>query len=363
LPLTRLLRLQGRLESQQLAGIIVTKAIHVQYLSGFSGSEAQLLVLPDQAYLCTDFRYIEQAEKEAQGWEIVKHDGDWQQIIKNLWTNKEARLGFEAEHLSYNDWEKLARQLPAVNLSPTSGLIEGLRAQKDQQELMLLKKAIALADKGAEHLSPLLIPGCTEREVAEELELFLRRQGAEKAAFPFIIASGARGSLPHGIASDKIIEAGEMVTVDFGAVYQGYHSDLTRVFVLGEPTAKQRSIYEIVLAAQASAIARAGPNVPCMEVDKAAREVIVAANYGDYFGHATGHGVGLEIHEAPRLSSQSADVLSPGMVVTVEPGIYLPNWGGVRIEDIILITDHGVEVLSQSPKNCLMFGGRKNDFK
>jgi Xaa-Pro aminopeptidase len=354
LVLTRLEQLRDKLELQQLEGLVVRQAQNMRYLSGFTGSEGMLLVLRDKAYLCTDFRYVEQAAKQARGWEIVKIEGSWQNVIQGLWPRGRTKLGFEAQHLSYHSWHKLAQALPAVNLTPTTGLVEALRAQKDKQELALLRQAIALADKGAEYLRTRLIPDRTEREIALELEFFLRNHGAEKAAFPFIVASGVRGSLPHGEAGDKKLQVGEMVTVDFGAVYQGYHSDLTRTFVLGTPTFKQRLVYETVLEAQTRAIACARPGVLGAKVDQAARDVITAAGYGDYFGHATGHGVGLAIHEAPRLSAQSTDILLPGTVVTVEPGIYLPDWGGVRTEDIILITEQGVEVLSQAPRETFV---------
>ncbi|NLG86173.1 MAG: aminopeptidase P family protein [Firmicutes bacterium] len=352
--LTRLEQLKSKLAAQGLDGLVITQAKNRRYLSGFTGSEGFLLVLVDKSYLCTDFRYMEQAALQAPGWEIVKIDAAWWETIKQLWPKGRQRLGFEAQHLIYDNWNKLTKVLPTVDLVPTSGLVESLRVQKDEQELILLKQAIALADKGAAYLRSSLVPGYQERDIALELEFFLRRHGAEGAAFPFIVASGVRGSLPHGEASEKRLELGELVTVDFGAVYQGYHSDLTRTFSLGLPTSKQKSIYEIVLEAQLKAIAAAGPGVPCAYVDRAARDVIAKAGYDQYFGHATGHGVGLAIHEEPRLSPQASDILLPGMVVTVEPGIYLPGWGGVRTEDVVLITKQGAEVLSQAPKETFV---------
>lgn len=352
--LMRLERLRAKLEVQGLEGLVVRQAQNLRYLSGFTGSEGMLLVLSDKAYLCTDFRYVEQAANQTNGWEIVKIDKAWQEVVRDLWPKGRTNLGFESNYLSYNNWHKLSQALPNVNLTPTTGLVEALRAQKDKQELTLLRKAIALADKGAEFLRSRLVPGRKEIEVSLELEFFLRNQGAEAAAFPFVVASGARGSLPHAEPSDKKLQPGELVTIDFGAVYQGYHSDLTRTFSLGPPTTKQHSIYKIVLEAQMKAIDSAGPGVLCTKVDKAARDVITEAGYGDYFGHATGHGVGLAIHEEPRLSTQTTDVLLPGTVVTVEPGIYLPGWGGVRTEDIILVTEQGVEVLSQAPKETFV---------
>lgn len=347
---TQLEKLRIRLAAQGLEGLVVRQAKNRRYLSGFTGSEGLLLILSDKAYLCTDFRYVEQASIQTSGWEIIKIDGAWEEMVKRLWPEGRTKLGFEAQHLSYDSWHRLSQALPTIDLVPTNGLVEALRAQKDNQELTLLKKAIDLADKGAEFLRTYLIPGREEREVALELEFFLRKQGAEGPAFPFIVASGVRGSLPHAEVSHNELRAGDLVTIDFGAVYKGYHSDLTRTYALGPPTSKQESIYQIVLEAQAKAIACAGPGVLCAEVDKAARDVITKAGYGEYFGHSTGHGVGLAIHEEPRLSSKATDVLLPNTVVTVEPGIYLPGWGGVRTEDIILITEQGAEVLSKAPK-------------
>ncbi|NMA54658.1 MAG: aminopeptidase P family protein [Firmicutes bacterium] len=349
--LTRLQKLQDALAAQDLAGLIISKAENIRYLSGFTGSTAWLFVLKDKAYLCTDYRYSQQAAAETSNWEVVEiKNSNWQQTIQSLCPSGQKKIGFESHDLNYQSWYKLTQTFSKADLSPTFGLVERLRVQKDEQELASLRQAIVLADKGAEYLRSILVPGRTEKEVALELEFFLRKHGAERAAFPFIVASGTRGALPHGTASEKKIQAGELVTVDFGAVYQGYHSDLTRTFVLGKPTDKQVAIYELVLEAQEKAIASAGPGVLCVEVDSAARDVIAGANYGNFFGHATGHGLGLAVHEAPHVSSRSADTLLPGMVITVEPGVYIPGWGGVRTEDVLLITDQGVEILSRAAK-------------
>ncbi|MGI6128547.1 MAG: M24 family metallopeptidase [bacterium] len=351
---TRLKRLQCKLQDLGLDGLVVKSPENRRYLSGFTGSEGWLLVLETKPYLCVDFRYLQQAKYQAPGCEIIRLDTMWPNTIRQLVPSECRRLGFEGRLLTYEHWDKLAKTLPTIDLVPTFDLVESLRVQKDEKEQTIIRQAIALADEGADFLRSKLIPGRQEREVALDLECFLRQRGADGAAFPFIVASGSRGALPHGEASDKRLQLGDLVTVDFGAVYQGYHSDLTRTFSLGAPTSKQKAIYEIVLQAQQKAIATAGPGVPCAEVDKAARDIIAKAGYGDYFGHATGHGVGLSIHEEPRLSVNVDTILLPGMVVTVEPGIYLPGWGGVRIEDIILITHQGIEVLSQASKETFV---------
>lgn len=329
------------------------KPANRRYLSGFTGSSGLLVILPTRAYLCTDFRYLEQAAQQAPGWEMVQLDRPWTRTIKNLLQAVHGPVAFESDFLSFDHYQELIRDV-TCDFAPSKGIVEALRCQKDEEELTCLRRAISLADAGASFLCSYLRPGLGEREVALELEFFLRRHGASGPAFPFIVASGPRSSLPHGEPTERKLAPGDLVTVDFGAVYEGYHSDLTRTFALGEPKGKARMMAELALAAQEKGIAAAGPGVPAAQVDAAAREVIARAGYGENFGHALGHGVGLEIHELPRLSSTSAEELLPGMVVTIEPGIYLPGFGGVRTEDVILITPNGREVLSRTPRQLFI---------
>jgi Xaa-Pro aminopeptidase len=325
-----------------------------RYLSGFTGSNAFLVILPQRAYLCTDFRYLEQAALQAPDFEVVQLERPWTKTIGALLTRGSCPVAFESEHLSYDTYVELLRGIPDVEFRPQKGLIEALRMVKDADEVKLLREAIKMTDRGVDFLRSYLKPGLTEQEVALELEFFLRRLGANGPAFSFIVASGTRSSLPHAEPTERRLEVGDLLTIDFGAVYKGYHSDLTRTFVFGEPTAKQRSLYDLVLEAQIAGIEAAQPGVPVAEVDRAARSVIEQRGHGEHFGHSLGHGVGLAIHEGPHLSAECPEVLQPGMVVTVEPGVYIPGFGGVRTEDIILVTTTGNEILSQAPKHSFI---------
>ena len=234
---------------------------------------------------------------------------------------------------------------------PTSRVVESLRAVKDEGERDAIRKAAAIADRAFERILEELRPGRTEREIALRLEFMMREMGADGASFDIIVASGPRSALPHGVASDRVLEKGDLVTLDFGASYRGYCSDITRTVVLGEPNDAQRRIYETVREAQQAAVDAIRPGMTGKEADRVARDRIKASGYEKYFGHGTGHGLGMEVHEAPRLSPRGEEILEPGMVVTVEPGIYLPEFGGVRIEDDVIVTEDGREVLTQSPKH------------
>jgi len=251
-------------------------------------------------------------------------------------------------------YQKLKEKLDVDSLNPLESLVEELQMIKDQAEIEKIKKAVEIADQGFQFLIDFIKPGKSEKEVALELEFFMKRQGGEANAFDFIVASGKRGALPHGVASEKKIEIGDLVTIDFGTVYQGYHSDITRTLAVGEPSASLRDIYELVLTAQQKVIAEIKAGMDCFDADKIARDFIAEAGYKDNFGHGLGHGVGLEIHEAPRLSYTSKDVLKAGMVVTDEPGIYVSGLGGVRIEDDLLITESGCEVLNSATKELVI---------
>jgi Xaa-Pro aminopeptidase len=351
--LTRVERLREHLAQKNLTGILITNYHNRLYLSNFTGSEGLLFILQDKAYLCTDFRYLEQAAQEAPGWEIVKLDRPWTETVRKL-VEPRSRVAFEAESLTWSRYRELVQDISGVEWVAEKGLVEKLRSRKDAEEIRRLREAIRLTDEGALYLQSMLKPGLSEKEVALELEFYLRRKGAVGPSFPFIVVSGPRSSLPHGQPSERRLVPGDIVIVDFGVIYEGYCSDLTRTFILGPPRSEQTALYELVLAAQERALALAGPGVAAASVDAAAREVIAKAGYGDYFGHSLGHGVGLEIHETPHLSSSSTEELQPGMVVTVEPGVYLPGAGGVRIEDVILITEQGREVLSQAPKHSFV---------
>ncbi|HHU81660.1 MAG TPA: aminopeptidase P family protein [Firmicutes bacterium] len=352
----RLRRFRELLAEEELDGFIVTSPENRRYLSGFTGSSGVLLVALEWAVLLTDFRYLEQAATETAGTGI-----DLQKQAKKIWesvakllrarTGPLARWGFESDHLVEGDYRFLAGQVGPDRLAPKEGFPGRLRMVKSPAEIGLIAKATAITDRAWERLLPEIKPGRREEELAALFEFFQREEGASAASFPTLVASGPRSAMPHGAAGSRPLCPGDLVVVDGGAVYAGYCSDFTRTVVVGEePGAEQKRIYRLVLEAQERALAGLKPGMTAAEADALAREVLEKAGYGPNFGHGLGHGLGLAIHEAPRLSPGRETVLEPGMVVTVEPGIYLPDWGGVRIEDVVVITEEGCRVLTRSPK-------------
>jgi len=342
------------INENKLDGLIITKQQNWQYLSGFSGTNAVLLITGEDNYLITDFRYLAQAAEEVTGFHIVKPFA----VIEDTLVEKVTelglkRLGFEDDSISYHVYSSYRGKLTDVELVPLHQAVETVRQVKDTAEISALRKAAEIADAAFDDVLKLIKPGVRESEIALEIECFMRRKGAQKPAFDLIVASGPRAALPHGVATDKTFAAGELVIIDFGAVYAGYHSDMTRTVVLGQPDRRQRDIYELVLRAQERAIEAIKPGVKCSAVDLKARDMITVEGYGANFGHGLGHGVGLEIHEKPGFTPKDDTVLEPGMVLTVEPGIYLNSWGGVRIEDLVLVTADGYEILSKSPKQLI----------
>lgn len=351
--LSRVEKLRARLRERDLDAFFCLQPENRRYLSGFTGTTGMVVVTAGGAHFLTDFRYVEQAERQAQGFTVhrVQEQNAYTQVLGEILRREGARrVGFESDFLTVDGHARYAKELEGVELVPAAGMVEAIRQVKEPDEIEAIRRAAALADAAFEHVLTFLRPGVTEREVALELEFFMKRNGATALAFDTIVASGPRSSLPHGVASDRVIGRGELVTLDFGCVVDGYCSDMTRTVAVGEPDEKQREIYRIVLEAQARGLEAARPGVPGKDVDAACRDYIAARGYGDNFGHTTGHGVGLAVHEGPRLSSKAEEALVPGNVVTVEPGIYLPGWGGVRIEDLVVITENGCEILSRSPK-------------
>lgn len=344
------------MEEQGLEALLVMRPENRYYLSGFTGSNGYLLVKRDETVLLTDGRYTTQAQEQAPHCRVVTAQGLAPGLRELLEQTGVKQLGFEKDFVTYEQFTIFSELLSGVELVPTSGLVEGLRIVKDEGELAILRKAANIADAAFAHILGFMKPGMSELEVSLELETFMRKQGAKSSSFEIIVASGHRSALPHGKASEKVLEHGDFVTLDFGAYYQGYCSDLTRTVVLGEVSEKQREIYEIVREAQEHAVAMIKAGLTGIQADKLARDIIAAKGYGEQFSHTLGHGLGLAVHEAPSLSIRGDHVLQPGMVVTVEPGIYLPNFGGVRIEDDIVITEHGNEVLTQSPKELIIVG-------
>ena len=351
----RLVKLYDMMAASRLDGIVITKPKNRRYFSGFAGSSGMLVISRHSQELLTDFRYIEQAKQQAPLYEIVRHGTSiYDTLAETVRQMGLERIGFESDFVTWQVYQQSTSCLPTIEFAPVQ--LDCLRMIKDRQELDLLATAVEIADCAFDQALNMIRPGITELDVAHELEYQMRKLGAEKPAFDTIVASGVRGALPHGKASDKVIEAGELITIDFGAVYQGYHSDMTRTVAVGKATDKQRDIYAIVLAAQLAGIGAVKAGKTGKEIDHIARQIITAAGYGEYFGHGLGHGVGLFIHEDPRLSPSGDIELAEGMVTSVEPGIYLPDWGGVRIEDLVVVTTAGCTVLTASSKDLIELG-------
>lgn len=337
---SRLERLAAELEEP----LLVTTPINVFYLCGFESTNAALLVERDRVRLFTDFRYVE-AARAVPDVEPVETKRD---VFGSLPGILEGRIGFEADHVTYAHWEVLREG--SVELVPRSGLVERLRAVKDERELAAIREAAELATRALERLLEQPWTGRSESDLARELERLLREEGADGVSFPSIVASGPNGARPHAGAGGRPLEPGELVTVDWGAELDGYHSDCTRTFAVGKLDQDLHEIYHVCLEAQRDAVPAVRAGAHGHDVDKVARDRIAAAGYGEAFGHGLGHGVGLEVHEAPVLRPESEDTLEPGNVVTVEPGIYLPGRGGVRIEDLLVVTESAPEVLTTFPK-------------
>ncbi|WZX99342.1 Xaa-Pro peptidase family protein [Bacillus sp. FSL W7-1360] len=350
-----IVEIQRDLAAHNIDGLLIETGINLRYVSGFTGTSGALLLTKTAAFFVTDFRYTEQAKAEVSGCEFVWQKGALASEVANL-VKKLAikRLGFEKARLTYETYETYQQLLPEVTLVPVADVVETHRLVKTDAELAIMQKAADIADAAFTHIQSFIRPGVTELSVANELEFFMRKQGATSSSFDMIVASGVRGALPHGVASEKEIQAGELVTLDYGAYYQGYCSDMTRTLAVGPVSDQLRNIYETVRVAQQLGMDGTKAGITGQEADRLTRDYIVEKGYGAYFGHSTGHGLGMEVHEAPALSSKSTDVvLRPGMVVTIEPGIYVPNVGGVRIEDDIVITDEGNRSLTKSPKTLI----------
>jgi Xaa-Pro aminopeptidase len=350
----KLTKLREAFHAAGIDGLLITSSYNRTYMTNFTGSAGVVLISADKALFITDFRYVEQAQKQAAGYEIVQHVGPIsEEVAEQVKALGIQKLGFEQDALTYGEF-KVYEEKVGTEFVPTSGLIEKLRLIKTDSEIKILKDAAQIADAAFQHILSFIRPGISELEVSNELEFFMRKQGATSSSFDTIVASGKRSALPHGVASEKLIEKGDFVTLDFGAYYKGYCSDITRTIAVGEPSPELKRIYDIVLEAQLRGVNGIKAGMTGREADALTRDYIAENGYGEAFGHSTGHGIGLEIHEGPALSVRSDMVLEPGMVVTVEPGIYVPNLGGVRIEDDILITKDGNEILTHSPKELII---------
>jgi Xaa-Pro aminopeptidase len=348
----RLEQLRELLKAEELDGLVVTQPENRRYLSGYTGSDSALFISSERAALITDFRFTEQASREAPRFEVVEAlpealPGELARLARET---DARRVAFESHHVTVAGRERWGEAAGGYELEPRHGLVEGLRAVKDEAELELIRRAAAIGDQALNHVRGLIRPGKTEREVAWELEVYMRTHGAEALAFDIIVASGPHGAMAHATVSDREIREGEPIVLDLGARVEGYCSDLTRTLVVGKPDDRFQEIYYLVLDAQMKALAGIKPGMKGREADGLARDVIERGGYGHLFGHGLGHSVGLAVHEEPRLGKQSKAVVQPGNVLTVEPGIYVTGWGGVRIEDLVVVTERGVEILSKAGK-------------
>ncbi len=351
----KLEKLRESFKNHGVDGLLITNAYNRRYMTEFTGTAGVALVSETKAVFITDFRYVEQANKQIEHFEIVQHKGPIiEEVAKQAAEMGIKKLGFEQDDLTFATYKAYEKEVNA-EFVPVSGAIEKLRLIKSESEIKILKEAAEIADAAYSHILKFIRAGITELDVSNELEFFMRKNGAISSSFDIIVASGYRSALPHGVASDKIIEKGDFVTLDFGAYYKGYCSDITRTLAVGEPSEELKKIYNIVLEAQLRGMAGIKPGITGKEADALTRDYITEHGYGEYFGHSTGHGLGMEVHEQPSLSVKAdSAVLEPGMVVTVEPGIYVAGLGGVRIEDDTVITQNGNESLTYSTKELII---------
>lgn len=348
---TRIAALRKIMTLRRLDVFVTTFSPSLRYLCGYAGSNGLLAVTLDTTCFFTDFRYQEIIQTEVAADKKIIGQGSMVPLAakqKNL--NKKKRIAFEHDHVTVAESDVYQKFFGKKKLVPVSGIVELLRSVKDQSEIALLSRACAISDKVFNKILGIITPGISELEISAEISYWHKRFGAETDAFEVIAVSGERGSLPHGRASAKKIRSGEFVTLDFGCVVEGYHSDMTRTICVGRPTPEMKKVYQLVLDAQQKACDAVRVGMKARALDKIARSVISSKGYGAYFGHSLGHGVGLEIHELPRVALKSKETLTEGNVITIEPGIYMPKKFGVRIEDTVVVHTHGCDRLTHSPK-------------
>ena len=348
-------RVQELLKKLSVGAVLISNGNNMRYISGFAGETGYVYISEDRHAIVTDFRYTIQAEMEAEGYEIITiGNGGYEEALNDLLKiDTINRLGFEAEDMLFATYNKLKEKLAVQELVPLGNEITAMRRIKTPRELEYIKQAEAIGDQVFTEILGFIKPGMTELEVAARIEYLLKVKGAQGCSFPAIVASGVNSSMPHAVPSSKKIEVGDFLTMDFGCVYEGYCSDMTRTIVIGKASQKQKEVYETVLKAQLAALDFLKAGVKGKEVDKVARDIIYSAGYEGCFGHGLGHSVGLHIHENPRLSMLEEGTIEAGMTETVEPGIYIKGFGGVRIEDLVVVTEDGCENFTFSNKNLI----------
>ncbi|MEK6567025.1 MAG: Xaa-Pro peptidase family protein [Bacteroidota bacterium] len=351
----RLEEVRRKLSQLKLQAIVITVLPHVRYLTGFTGSNGVCVVTLENQFFLTDGRYQEQIREEVQGFRPIVTSGSLFEAMKNQKVlAKTSRIGYESQHVSVSSLAVLQKQFPRHKFVPTASLVEEIASVKDPDEIESIKRAVQITDKVFEQLLGIIKEGIRENEVAAEIVYRHRKLGAEADAFEPIVASGVRGALPHARASQKVIQKGDMVTLDLGCRYRGYHSDLTRTVSVGAPSDALKRMYRVVRDAQEKALTSARSGMKAKSLDAIARKHIASQGLGKYFSHSLGHGLGLEVHELPRVSRLSKDTLKTGNVITVEPGVYVPGLGGVRIEDDVVILNGSCKVLNSSSKELIV---------
>ncbi len=351
----RISKLLARFDELDLDAVLVSSAYNRRYLSGFTGSSGYLIITKTARYMLTDFRYIEQGKEQCIAYEIIDYykKGLLDTIEDILLKESISSIGFEDSKLTVKEFEQLITKFESTKWIEMNNIIEEIRMIKDDSEIELIAHAASIGDAAFSHIIDYIKPGMTEIEVAIELEYYMKKNGASKLSFDSIVASGKRSSLPHAMPTNKVIEHGDFVTLDFGCIYKGYCSDMTRTIVIGEASDKQKEIYALVLKAQLNACNHIKAGIIGKVGDGYARDIIDKAGYRINFGHGLGHGLGLEVHEKPRLSLLSEDLIKENMIMSIEPGIYIPGFGGVRIEDLVLITKDGIRNFCTSPKELI----------
>jgi Xaa-Pro aminopeptidase len=355
MPPSRISRLQEKVHERGLDALLVSSLPHIRYLTGFSGSNALCIVGAARRFFLTDVRYTLQSRQEVKGWRrVVSPLGLYESAAEQRLLARARNVGFEEEHVTQAQYRTLRRLFPGVRFRTTSGLVEEMTLVKDPSEIGRIKRAVDLTDAVFAEILSDIRPGVREREIAAEISYRQKVHGAEGDAFDSIVVAGKRGALPHGKPTGKRIRPGEFVTLDFGCIVDGYHSDLTRTVAVGRASPRMKQMYNAVLEAQRAAIDAARAGMLARDLDSVARNSLHAAGFGKYFTHSLGHGLGLVIHERPRVSRLSTERLVAGTVITIEPGIYLPGVAGIRIEDDVVITENGCRVLTKAPKDLMI---------
>lgn len=354
--MNRLQKFREQLNNLNLDGMIITNPQNRQYLSGFTGSSGVLLISAGQAVIVTDFRYWQQVSQEVKEFDLHRQGPNlWQSVFQCIDGFRWKRVGFEEAAVTYHEYRQFKETAsPELEFQPVNDLVEQLRWVKDDAEIAILAEAARITDSAWKSTIKLLKPGVKETDLALEFDYQLRLNGASGSAFTTIVASGKRSALPHGTASAREILSGDLIVIDGGALYQGYHADMTRTVVLGKASPEQLKIYDIVLSAQMEALAGLKAGLTGKALDGIAREIISRNGHSEHFGHGLGHSVGLDIHERPRLAQTEIGKIPAGAAVTVEPGIYIPEWGGIRIEDLVIVENEGCRNLTGSPKRNLI---------